>query len=419
MLVLDDTIFLLLDGYGWLPGLLRRSHGPVAHTRLLGRRAVGLRGPEAARFFYEDGNVRRGTALPEPVRSTLAGPGAVHTLDGACHRVRKAVFMSLLTGVGVGSLAAHTGAAWDEAAGTWGDGRRVVLFEQAAQVLTAGVCRWAGMPVCDAEVPDLAADLTAMVDGFGSAGPRHWRGRLARIRREAWLADLVGDLRDGTDTAPAGSALDVIVNCRDAGGRPLDARTAAVELLNIIRPTAAVAWYVTFAAHALHRWPEQRKALRDGDAAHTEAFAQEVRRFYPFAPFVIGVAARDLTWAGERIPEGTLVLLDVFGQNHDPELWAEPYTFNPGRFAGRELGPYELIPQGGGDPLTGHRCPGEDITLALLQTLAVRLARLDYDVPEQDLTISLRRIPTLPASGFVLTLPQPAPTQPSASSLHC
>jgi fatty-acid peroxygenase len=34
--------------------------------------------------------------------------------------------------------------------------------------------------------------------------------------------------------------------------------------------------------------------------------------------------------------------------------------------------------------------------------VAVRLARLDFDVPEQDLSISLRRIPARPASGVVL-----------------
>jgi fatty-acid peroxygenase len=39
--------------------------------------------------------------------------------------------------------------------------------------------------------------------------------------------------------------------------------------------------------------------------------------------------------------------------------------------------------------------------VALLRTLAVRLALLDYDVPEHDLTISLRRIPAKPHSGFV------------------
>ena len=63
----------------------------------------------------------------------------------------------------------------------------------------------------------------------------------------------------------------------------------------------------------------------------------------------------------------------------------------------------ELVPQGGGDPRTGHRCPGENITVALLTALAVRLARLDYRLPEQDLGISLRRIPARPASGVVLT----------------
>jgi fatty-acid peroxygenase len=42
------------------------------------------------------------------------------------------------------------------------------------------------------------------------------------------------------------------------------------------------------------------------------------------------------------------------------------------------------------------------MTVALLAALAVRLARLDVDVPQQDLSISLRRIPARPASGVVL-----------------
>jgi hypothetical protein len=43
--------------------------------------------------------------------------------------------------------------------------------------------------------------------------------------------------------------------------------------------------------------------------------------------------------------------------------------------------------------------PGEPFTVALLGVLPVRLARLEYDVPDQDLTISLRRIPAKPHSG--------------------
>ncbi|WP_344597937.1 cytochrome P450 [Actinomadura vinacea] len=171
----------------------------------------------------------------------------------------------------------------------------------------------------------------------------------------------------------------------------------------MLRPTAAVAWFVAFAAHALHLWPRHREPLAAGDAAFAKAFAHEVRRFYPFAPFVGGLAARDLTWRGEPIPAGALVLLDVYGQHHDEALWPDPYSFDPHRFTGREIDPYALIPQGGGDPRTGHRCPGEKITVALLGALATRLARLRYDVPDQDMSISLRRVPARPNSGLVIT----------------
>ncbi|GAA2214207.1 hypothetical protein GCM10009850_096720 [Nonomuraea monospora] len=133
-------LFLLLEGYGWLPALRRRSSGQVAHTRLMGRRAAGLCGPDAARFFYDENHVRRRTALPEPVTSTLIGHGAVHTLDGAAHRVRKATFTSLLTGEGVGSLVAHTSAAWDETAGTWSDGHGRRFRQRRAPAL-AGPAR--------------------------------------------------------------------------------------------------------------------------------------------------------------------------------------------------------------------------------------------------------------------------------------
>lgn len=33
----------------------------------------------------------------------------------------------------------------------------------------------------------------------------------------------------------------------------------------------------------------------------------------------------------------------------------------------------------------------------------MRVARLEYTVPEQDLRISLRRVPARPQSGFVVT----------------
>ncbi|MGW0706368.1 cytochrome P450 [Streptomyces sp. NPDC002643] len=414
--IADQSLSLLSKGYAWLPDRRRRTGRPVVRARLLGRPAVGLEGPEAVRFFYDERHVERRTALPGPVLSTLFGHGAVHNLDGEAHRVRKEMFLSLLTGPeAVAGLVEHVGAVWDEAVESWARRPSVVLFDEASRVLTRGVCLWAGIPLDDADA--VARDQVAMVDGFATAGPRHWRARRARARTEAWLSGLIEDVRAGSVGVPERSATAVIARHRDADGRLLDPRTAAVELDNVIRPTVAVCWFVAYAGHALHHRPDIKERLADvgADPEYAMAFAHELRRFYPFAPFVGGRATTDLTWRGEPIPAGTLILLDLYGQNHDPDLWHEPYTFDPRRFVDRPPGRDDLVPQGGGDPATGHRCPGEDITVALLRALGPRLARLQYRVPEQDLRIPLNRLPSRVHSGLIMeSVRVPVPTHGGA-----
>ncbi|WP_328656017.1 cytochrome P450 [Streptomyces sp. NBC_00334] len=399
----DRTPALLAEGYAWLPNRMRDSTGSVVRTRLLGRPALAVRGPQAVRLFYDEGHVQRHGAVPAPVLDTLFGQGAVHTLDGDAHRVRKELFLPLLNPDRVAGLTEHVAAAWDEAVRTWSERPRVVLFDEAGLVLTRGVCAWAGIPPDAVDARSLARDLVAMVDGFATPGPRHLRARRARTRQETRTARLIEEVRTGARTAPADSVLEAVARHRDTPEHPLDTRTAAVELLNVLRPTAAVSWFVAFAAHALHRWPAHRERLRADDGAFATAFAHEVRRFYPFAPFLGGRTVTEVTWHGESVPARGLLLLDVYGHHHDEELWGDPYTFRPERFLDRSPGADELIPQGGGDPAHGHRCPGERITVGLLETLAVRLARLEYTVPEQDLRIPLRRVPTRPRSGFVVT----------------
>ncbi|TFV47782.1 cytochrome P450 [Blastococcus sp. TF02A_35] len=400
---LENGLKLLSKGYAWLPDERRRAGSRAVGVLLGGLPATGIEGPEAARFLYDEDHVRRAHAIPEPVQGTLFGKGAVHTLDGEMHRVRKAMFVALLMrSEGIASLVERTTAAWDAAVPEWSSRPEIVLFDEASRVLAGSVARWTGVPVRDDEVPDLARDLVAMVDGFATGGPRHFRARRARGRRERWLAQLVEDVRRGATTVAEGTAVDVVARHRDADGSQLSPRVAAVELLNIIRPTTAVAWFTAFSGHALIRWPANRGKLASGDPAFAEAWAHEVRRFYPFAPFIGGRAPQRTEFGGQKIRKNSMVLLDLYGQNHDPELWESPYSFRPERFLDREIGEFELVPQGGGDPRTNHRCPGEQITVALLSALGVRLARLQYEVPEQDLEIALHRIPAKPRSGVVL-----------------
>jgi len=403
----DLTLPLLQEGYALLPNRRHEVGESDFRMRMLGRPAVCVCGADATRRFYDESLFERKGALPRPVQRTLTGVGAVHTLDDAAHKDRKAMFLALKDPVAVKSVVDRTVTEWEQAVYRWSSRDHVVLFDEAADVLTRAVCAWAGVAVDEPDVAGVAADMVAMVDGFGSPGARHVRARRARRRAERRLERAVERVRAGEDTVEPGSMFERVLRHRENGDL-LSPRLVAVEMLNVVRPAVAVAWFVAFSGHALHRWPGNRDRLRAHDDAFAEAFAHEVRRFYPFAPLMGAVARRDVPWDGDVIEAGTMVLLDLFGQNHDARLWDEPYAFRPERFVGRPPGEFDLVPQGGGDVTTGHRCPGEDIVVETLKALVPRLARMTYDVPEQDLSIPLETIPTRPRSGVVLTGVRPA-----------
>jgi fatty-acid peroxygenase len=226
---------------------------------------------------------------------------------------------------------------------------------------------------------------------------------LLRSRTESWARDLVARVRDGRLDAPPDSVLQAVASYRDVDGQPLDVRTAAVELTNVLRPTVAIGRFIAFAALALHRYPACRTTIQSGDPGYLEMFVQEVRRFYPFFPSVGGRVRQAFEWEGHHFAEGTWVLLDLYGTNHDPRIWSDPESFDPERFRRWNGSAFNFIPQGGGDLRSGHRCPGERITIELMKE-AVRFLCLEveYDVPPQDLNIELSRMPAQPASRFLL-----------------
>ena len=56
-------------------------------------------------------------------------------------------------------------------------------------------------------------------------------------------------------------------------------------------------------------------------------FAQEVRRYYPFVPFLPGKAKTDIDFQGVTIPAGHGLAIDVYGTLHDESLWEDPNEF--------------------------------------------------------------------------------------------
>jgi fatty-acid peroxygenase len=401
----DNTLRMLADPYRFVSTLSAQLGSDVIETRLMFRKAVCALGDEAARVFYHPDRFTRRGAIPLTALLLLQDRGSAATLDAEAHRHRKRMLMSLMTPDRVQSLADGVAESWRQELGRWECGQPVTIAHEVPRILCRAVCWWAGVPLEEAEVERRTRELVAMYEGAGAVGPRNWRGQLLRARTERWARRLVRRIRTGDLAVPRDTAVYIIACHRDLDGKLLPAAHAAVELINLLRPTVAVERFVTFAALALHEHPESRARLSGGDEPeYLDWFVQEVRRFYPFFPLVGGRARMAFEWRGHSFAKGTWMLLDLYGTDHDPRSWERPDAFWPERFRNRDVSVFSPIPQGGGDPYVNHRCAGEWITIEIMKR-AVRLltTEMRYEVPAQDLTIDMSRLPAVPRSRFVIS----------------
>lgn len=374
----------------------RRAHagGDTFVTRLAGRRAIVVRGPAGAELFYDESAVRRTGAIPFPLRGLLFGRGAIHGLDDEDHDQRKQLFFDVLAPERVRALVESTTARLEERVAGWA-GRPVHVHDELVEVYGQSVIEWAGLDETPAEAARWGRELSRIVDGFGGDPKRYPRAWVARARADRWARRHVRAVRSGSHLPPADSALALFA----ASG--LDDTTAAVELLNVLRPTVAVAWLGAWAALYLDEAPRWRQELRSPTTGtHHVAFAEEVRRGTPFVPVLAGKLRRDVTHDGVELHDGDRIVLDVWGTDQAAGLWDRPESFSPERFLRSEPGVYDFLPQGGGLP-TGHRCPGEPFTVLLLAETVRVLAGADHRVASSH-EVDLATMPTLPEDGLLL-----------------
>lgn len=400
---LDSTIALMLEGYMFIKNRIDQYQTDLFETRLFGKKVICMSGEEAAKIFYDPDRFQRNGAMPKRVQKTLFGEHAIQTLDGKEHIHRKKLFMSIMTPEQECQLGKLFSKNLEAKIEKWEKADNVVLFEELKEILCRTACQWCGVPLIESEVKERADDFSEMVDAFGAVGTRHFKGRVARDKAEDWISGIIKDVRINKIKAEEGTPLYLIAFYKDSQGKYLSDLMAAIELINILRPIVAISTYIIFAALALYEHPVYKEKLVKGDSEYLEMFTQEVRRYYPFGPFLGAKVRKDFNWKQYEFKEGMLVVLDVYGTNHDSRIWNKPNNFLPDRFKNWDGNLYNFIPQGGGDPFKGHRCPGEGITIEIMKTsLNFLVNKIEYLVPAQDLNFSLLRMPTLPKSGFIM-----------------
>lgn len=397
---IDHSLSLMREGYMYILNRRRIFNSEVFETRLLGKKAICMGGKEAAELFYDNEKFKRKNAAPNRAIQTLFGQNGVQTLDEASHKHRKEMFMSIMSPDELKRLTDIAKKEWGMAIERWEGMEKVILYEESQKIMCKTACEWAGVPVDEDKVNWLTKKLGALFESAAAVGPNHWLGRNARNAVEKWVGELIDDVRNEKLSPSEDTALYRFSMYQDPQGELLDTETAAVEVINIIRPIVAIAIYINFIALAVRHFSEEREKLQSGDEKYAEMFIQEVRRYYPFFPFIVALVKKDFTWNGYRFEEGTLTLLDLYGTNHDSEIWENPEKFNPNRFKEWKGSPFSFIPQGGGDYVMGHRCAGEWVTIEVMKvSLDYLVNRMEYEVPEQDLSYSM---PSIPRSKVVL-----------------
>lgn len=421
----DRTVDLLRDGYTFADTVRARTGDVTARAvalKLMGAPAVLIRGTEAVRFFYDTDRFHRTGAMPAAIKAPLFGCGAVHGLDDDAHRHRKQLFLQATEPARVAALVEAVDQQWSQALE---NADTIDVYQASMGVFGAAVLSWAGTGMDARAMEERARRLATIVEGFGTPGLPWVQAMLARRDSDAWARRLIrrtrtrtehpdqpanGESRTGDATGPT-PVLELVASHRDPQGRLLDEHIAGVELQNVIRPTIAVSRFAAFIALALHEHPHWVPRLRTETARRGStlggpeavAFAHEVRRVYPFVPMLPARARCPLEWGGHRIRTGQRVLLDILGTNNDPGEWDRPHDFDPGRFLGLEAKQIEnFVPQGGGSPDSGHRCPGEDITVGLMAVTAAHLARRNWTTDQYGMDFDLHRMPTRPRGGPVL-----------------
>lgn len=402
---LTDVSQRLDEGYLLLSELRKEADAPVVKARLLNKEVIAVYGKEAARAFYDPANFKRKGAMPKLVLKTLFGEGGVQTLDDEEHNQRKKVFMDLMTPKRMEDYHRIVDRTLTEKMEHLQG--ELELFDVAKDVLFRSICEWSGIDLTkmnEREINQLAEYQISMISSAVTNPITHIKGIENRKKSEKWAQSLIEDARINPVAGKENVALYAFANAKDTQGNLLPIDVAAVELLNIIRPTVALTVWIALMGHALFSRPDIYQRLHTEFDELQDSFIQEMRRYYPFFPMIPAFAKKDVTIDGYLIPEDSWVVLDLYGTNHDERSIETPEVFRISRYVGKEKHisydeEYEMIAQGGGKFEAMHRCAGEWITLHALRVFSDQLVnKYEFSVPEQDWTIPMNQFPTYPNS---------------------
>jgi cytochrome P450 len=247
-------------------------------------------------------------------------------------------------------------------------------------------------------------------------GPMAGLERL-RVQVDEMIFALIDERR--RDGAEGVDVLAMLLAARHDDDTPMTHQELRDELITaLVAGHETTASQLAWAFDRIARDDRVRSRLHDeidaGEEDYLVATINEVMRLRPVIPNAEPRLVKEpVTIGGVEYPPGVMLFAHAYLVHTDPDVYPDPYRFDPERFLGKSPGTYTWIPFGGGR----RRCLGASFAqLEMKIVLRELLARCELRPTEARRETARRRSITIsPARGATVVLHQRNPADPHAA----
>ena len=403
--LIGNTIsaFTKLEQFYWERN---QQHGNIFKVSMPGlfNNIACLVGPEANQLVFKDEADKLSSRLGNKFLSPILSPDMVLMQDGQQHRISRKLILPVFLPQAIASYFDTIQAVVTETINNWGKQGTINLSAELHKLTLKMVVKIFLGSEKTSEIEQVSEWFTVLVDSLNGVvkwdNPltMHGRGQAARRKIFDYVRQIIqeravqGDLEQSTDV------LSLLLNTIDEDGN----RFTETQVIN-----QAIGFL--FAGHdttsSLMSWllfelgnnPQWRQRLRDecqqvvgGGSIALSHLRQlpnmtntikEGERMYPPGFIICRMAMADIEYGGYLIPAGWYVCIFPMMTHRLPEIYQDPDTFDPNRFAPpREEDrkqPYSLIGFGGGV----HSCIGVELAqMEMKIILSTLLQNYDWTV---------------------------------------
>jgi cytochrome P450 len=404
----------------------QEKYGNVFKTNILGSPTIVMIGAEANRFIFSGEN-RNFTVLPDKDISDLLGPASLALQAGSIHQTRRKLLAQAFQARALASYTPAMVEITNSYLHKWQDLGQLTLYPQLREYAFDIACKLLiGTDITSDH--DFIKLFEAWCQGLNALPIRlPWTTFSKAVKSRKLLLGKIDKIIVERQKQPSlensdKDALDLLLNAKDEDGSSLSMDEIKDQILGLLfigheALSSVLCYFCLFLAQnpeilaAARQEQEQINCTGDLTSEHLKQMTyldqilKEILRLIP----PIGTSGRSVIqtceFNGYSIPEGWIVMYDIYKTHEDENIYQNPQKFDPDRFSvdrnEDKSKPFSYIPFGGGI----KECLGKEFAKLEMKIFTALLLR-GYEwelVPGQNLDLKIISTPQ-PSDGLKIFL---------------